>query len=121
MRRFTFIFLAIGFILTSCTDRDDDVNAVNIRIRNVSSLTFDEVQVGEQEAPYTSISPDSFSDYMEYESAYRYAYIAITSGEETYVLQPIDFVGETELPTGLYTYELDVTEEGGVLLEFVAD
>lgn len=121
MRCYIYYFLAIGFLVSSCTDRDDEVALANIRIRNVSSLTFNQVQVGEQPEPYTDIPPDSYSDYMEFEIAYRYAYIAITSGEETYVLQPIDFVGETELPAGLYTYELDVTEEGEVLLKFVAD
>ena len=121
MKPFLCLFLALGILCSSCTDRDDDVNAVNIRIRNVSGLHFDEVQVGEQEEPYTDIAPDSFSDYMEYEEAYPYAYVAITVGEETFVLQPIDFVGATPLPIGLYTYELDVTQEGEVLLEFVAD
>ena len=121
MRSLCCLFLAAATLLTSCTDRDDDVNAVNIRIRNVSSLHFDEVQVGEQEEPYTNIAPDAFSDYMEYAEAYPYAYVAITVGEETFVLQPIDFVGATPLPKGLYTYELNVTQEGEVLLEFVAD
>lgn len=109
------------FCSISCTDLDDEVIAVNIRIRNISSLTFDQVQVGEPDKIHENVAPDSFTDYLEYEVAYRYAFIEIISGAETFVLQPIDFVGETALPIGLYTYELDVSDEGEVLLNFVVD
>ena len=115
------IFLFAIFCLTACDDRDDNIDAVNIRIRNISDLNFDRVQVGEPDKIHENVGPDSFSDYLQYEEAFRYAFIEIMSGEETYVLQPIDFVGETALPIGLYTYELDVNEEGEVLLEFKVD
>jgi len=111
----------IAALLMACTDQDDDLDTVNIRIKNSSSLVFDAVLVGTATEPHLNVTPDSYSDYYVYEEAYRYAYIEITSGEETYVLQPIDFVGETPLPVGFYTYELDVTELGEVLLEFVID
>ena len=120
MKKYMFFMLAI-LLCFSCDDRDDNVNEVNIRIRNVSDLVYDMVQVGEPDKVHENVSPDSFSDYLQYDEAYRYAYIEIHSGEETYVLQPFDFVGEDALPIGLYTYELDVTTEGEVLLEFVVD
>lgn len=110
-----------GLLCMSCTDRDDEVNLVNIRIKNISGITYDEVQVGEQEILHMNIAPGDFSQYLEYEAAYQYAYISIKSGEETYVLQPIDYVGETTLPVGFYTYALDITEEGEVLLVFSPD
>ena len=68
-----------------------------------------------------NITTDGFSEYQEYELAYQYAYVQITSGEEVFVLQPIDFVGETPLPIGLYTYVLNIDEEGQVSLEFRID
>ncbi len=113
---FTILLFSIG-----CTDRDDNVSEINIRIKNTSNLNFDNVQVGDEDHIHTDISPDSFSEYLEYETAYRYAYIKIDSGAENYVLQPIDFVGETPLTIGFYTYELGVTETGDVTLEFVAE
>jgi len=121
MKRIYIFFLALATITIGCTDRDDEVIAVNIRIQNASSITFDEVQVGDQEEVYMNINPDGFSEYQEYELAYQYAYIQITSGEEVFVLQPIDFVGETPLPIGLYTYVLNIDEEGQVLLDFRID
>ena len=118
-----YIYLALIFLMAtgSCTDRDDDLDAVNIRIKNASSLVFDSVTVGESEEPYTNLAPDSYSDYQVFEEAYTYAFIRIASGEETFTLQPVDFVGETPLPFGFYTYELDVTDTGEVVLSFVID
>ncbi|NND16460.1 MAG: hypothetical protein HKN89_09075 [Eudoraea sp.] len=121
MKKFVSIFVLISIIGVGCTDRDDEVAEVNLRIKNVSSLIFDEVIVGEAVDPHLNVTPDSYSEYFIYETAYTYAFIQITSGEETFVLQPIDFVGETPLPIGFYTYELDVSDTGEVLLNFVID
>ncbi|MEX0287566.1 MAG: hypothetical protein AB3N14_00510 [Flavobacteriaceae bacterium] len=121
MKRLFFLGLTLVCTLFACTDRDDDINEVKIRIKNASSITFDEVQVGDAEEVHTNVAPNDFSEYLVYETAYRYAFIEIKSGEETFTLQPIDFVGETALPIGLYTYELDVSAEGDVMLEFKID
>ncbi|QBA63526.1 hypothetical protein [Muriicola soli] len=121
MKKLLLFIFVLGAVNMACTDRDDDPTAVNIRIKNSSTIQFDEVVVGDEEHLYEDLAQDSFSEYKEYEMAYRYAYIRITSGEESFVLQPIDFVGEEELPFGLYTYDLNLTEEGEVTLEFVID
>jgi len=120
MKTCILLFVVFGLV-ASCTDRDDDLTEVNIRIKNLSSFTFDEVQVGNQETVYSDVAPGGYSEYLPYETAYRYAYVSIKIGEDTLVLQPIDYVGEQELPIGLYTYELNVTAEGEILLKFVAD
>ena len=121
MKKSVILALVLSVLLMACTDRDDDLESINIRIKNNSSLAFDAVLVGTAMEPHINVSPGSYSTYFMYEEAYRYAYIEITSGEETFVLQPIDFVGETLLPIGFYTYELNITETGEVLLEFVID
>lgn len=121
MKRLIIICMAFGIMSSSCTDRDDDLVSINIRVKNMSTFVFDEVIVGSEDHVYEMLSPDSYSEYQEYETAYTYDYIQITSGEEVFVLQPIDFVGEEVLPIGLYTYELNVDEEGQVTLEFQID
>ncbi len=115
------VYLFAFLIFFACDDRDDNVDEVNIRIRNISNINFDRVQVGEADKVHENVGTDEFSEYLQYEEAYRSAFIEIQSGEETFVLQPTDFVGETALPIGLYTYELNVDEEGEVLLEFKVD
>ena len=93
MKRLLVLVVSIASLTFGCTDRNDDVNEVNIRIQNVSSINFDEAQVGDAEEPHMNIGPDDFSEYLVYETAYRYAFIQISSGGETYTLQPIDFCG----------------------------
>ena len=121
MKKFLSGFLALALLTISCDDRDDDLSTVNLRIKNESTLLFEEVQVGDALEQHMNIGPDEFSAYLEYETAYRYGFVEIKSGEDTYVLQPIDYVGETPLTPGFYTYELDVTAEGEVLLNFRID
>jgi len=115
------LVLAAFVVLLACTDRDDDLGRANIRIRNLSNLTYDEVVVGAQEVLYEGVAPGDFSDYLPFDTAHEYDYVSIRAGEETYVLQPVDFVGATALPIGLYTYELNVSPEGEVTLNFKAD
>jgi heat shock protein HslJ len=43
--------------------------------------------------------------------AYSYAYVKVTAGGDEFVLQPIDYVGESLLAPGEYTYVLDVAEQ----------
>ena len=121
MKKLVVLLLVSSVLTLACTDLDDDLNTVNIRIKNNSNIVFETVLVGDAMEPHMNISPGEFSAYFIYEEAYRYAYIEITSGEETFILQPIDFVGETPLPIGFYTYELAVTESGEVELDFVVD
>ncbi len=114
--------LLIVMVCVGCSDRDDSVTMANIRVKNVSTINFDSVQVGDEDKIHENVAPNGFSDYLEYEVAYTYDYIKITSGEEgVFILQPIDFVGETPLSPGFYTYELNVLESGEVQLKFVAE
>ena len=117
-----FALLAVSFtILWSCTDRDDEIGGVNIRVKNQTNFTFNRVQVGADDMVHENVAPGEYSEYLEYETAYRYAYIRIEADSTDHVLQPIDFVGEDSLNVGFYTYELDVSAEGDVMLEFKVD
>jgi hypothetical protein len=48
--------------------------------------------------------------YREYDKAYRYAYVSLTIDGEDLVVQPIDYVGETPLGIGYFTYHLEIEE-----------
>ena len=121
MKRFFFLTISVCMLVLGCTDRDDELHGVQIRVKNVSSIQYDTIQVGGDGMVHTNVAPDSFSAYLEYETAYEYAYVNISAEGETYVLQPIDFVGETPLPFGYYTYEIGIDEGGNVTLNFSID
>jgi heat shock protein HslJ len=99
---------------------------IMIRIHNNSDQNFDsvEVQFPTQSEQYGSLAADSSSDYHAISEAYRYAYVKVTIGGEEFVLQPIDYVGESLLDPGEYTYVLDLKRdlslelvEGNVVIE----
>ena len=96
---------------------------VEIRIQNASSFPFQRVDVGfpEDEVSYGSIHANSASEYRGVSKAYRYAYIEVEIAGEELVIQPIDYVGESLLDSGRYTYVLNVTVEGHLTLEFRKD
>lgn len=118
MKKHLILLLAVLITSFSCTDRDDNISKINLRIKNTSSVTYQEVTVVSDATKYTDISSGSYSGYLEFDTLYTYAYINILADGETYVLQPIDFVGETPLTPGFYTYELNIDENGQVLLTF---
>ncbi|TDQ30785.1 hypothetical protein [Zeaxanthinibacter enoshimensis] len=121
MKRFSIFLFCITLGLLSCTDRDDELQQVQIRVRNMNSFTYDTVIVGDQESVHELVEPGAYSDYLPYDTAYRYAYIEIVAGDSTFIAQPIDFVGEDPLPAGFYTYELTAEEDFSVDLNFVLD
>jgi hypothetical protein len=96
---------------------------VEIRIQNSSSLPFERVDVGfpEGRVNYGSIRANSTSEYRGISTAYRYAYIEVAVAGEELVIQPIDYVGESLLASGRYTYVLNVTIEGHLTLDFRED
>ncbi len=83
-----------------------------IRIRNTSGFFYSNVVVntngGQNE--YNTIIPSTLSDYKLFDFAYRYAFVEMTIDGELATIQPIDFFGETILPSGYYTYEIGASE-----------
>ena len=88
-----------------------DGGSVEIRIRNDSNVDFDRVQVqfpDQDEVDYGPIPKGDVTDFRATTRAYRYAGVSVKTGDQHLSLQPIDYMGETELSAGRYTYSLDV-------------
>jgi len=123
-------FLRLGTValllgVTSCDSplRPQINSNVLVRVQNNSSFSFARVDVvfPEDEVSYGSISAKNASDYRPVSKAYRYAYIEVEMGGQELVIQPIDYVGESLLRSGRYTYVLNVTIEGHLTLDFRED
>ena len=99
-----FYFLLISILLVSCTQNDSDL--LLLRIKNTSQFDYTDVVVNTSggEHNYGTISSNQSSDYN--------AFVELKIDGSTYTIQPIDYVGETPLDNGKYTYEINATNSG---------
>lgn len=122
MKRLGVILFIIFFSLT-CNDTDfkcdqhkiskcnSDDKKTNIRVLNSSDYDFCNVVINLSEGRnHGEIKSGENTCYREYDKAYRYAYVSLTIDGEDLVVQPIDYVGETPLGIGYFTYHLDIEE-----------
>ncbi|MFS4457252.1 hypothetical protein [Maribacter sp. 2304DJ31-5] len=112
-------FLLIAILLFACEDRDDNLTRANIRISNKSNINFNRVQVRVDSLVFENVAADSFSDYLEFEVAFESDSIEIDTDSGQFNFVPSET--SDPLPIGLYTYELDITEEGEITFTFKLD
>jgi hypothetical protein len=117
MRKFIFLLLMAVGLAYACTDRDDDVNAVNIRIKNNTETLFNEVLVVENDTIYENIPAGEFSEFIEFQRAFADTELTVTTDSITYRYVPSEVLVDS-LPIGFYTYELSFDEEQQIDLAF---
>jgi hypothetical protein len=78
--------------------------AIEIRVRNGTDVDFKDVIVGGKK--YGDIKRGAVTDYQTWKEAYRYSSVSLTATNKPLRIQPIDYVGETPLADGNYTYVL---------------
>ena len=122
MKKLFPILLLILFTTCDTVDSDFDPDSVYIRIVNASPIDFMSVTVRFPKSEHTfgRVKSDRISRYQIFEEAYRYGYIEVKTERDTYVLQPIDYVGEQPLRSGKYTFKLDLWDQY-VTLETISD
>lgn len=115
--------LSTLLVFAGCPAPTEPSESVNIRVSNESSFAFSDVDVvfPQDSVDYGTVAAHGVSEYRRVAQAYSYALIIVQVGGEELRLQPVDYVGETELPAGRYTYALNVTIEGHLTLEFRHD
>lgn len=111
MKKLLILTLILGTIL-SCS-KNDDINDVNIRLSNISNLNFENIIVnpgGSEKINYGDLKSRMLSDYKNFVKAYSYGFVELTANGKKYSITPIDYVGETPLSNGNYTYELNLED-----------
>jgi hypothetical protein len=108
------LLFCLGFCCLSCDKASDlEPQGVVIRVRNASSYPFETVYVNTSggENNYGPLAAGKSTQYLgNYTKAYRYANIKVVIAGQELVLQPFDYVGETPLTPGNYTYVIGVTD-----------
>lgn len=112
--RVPMVWLALVFVLVftgACgiLDLDGDVE---VRVRNGSSRHLDGVALflPAGTLTYSDLQPGEETSYSLVSKAYDYASAEVVIGQDTARIQVIDYVGETPLGGGRYTYILRVFE-----------
>lgn len=57
---------------------------------------------------YGALDAGQVSEYKLFEEVYHYGFIEVEAEDSTYRLVPTDFVGESPLKPGQYTYEVKI-------------
>lgn len=114
MKKAFFLLISAFLLLNGCSKKET-IDAVLIRVKNASTLTFTNVYVNTSggENNYGDLAAGQISEYKEFTYAYPYAYVRFEIDGQTRQLQPIDYVGESLLDNGKYTYELTVDPVNG--------
>ena len=112
--RFLISSLLIAFlfiIAVSCPEHEH----IMLRVRNNSGRDFEEVFVVSGEPLvngkyFGAVATGKTTGYKIFDVAYSYGYVRAISNGEEFTTIPIDYVGETPLSPGAYTYELSLTK-----------
>ena len=105
------ILLILIVTLFSCSN-DDDSSGVKIKLSNASKFNFKNITVNTStgNVNFEDLNSGQKTSYKVFEYAYSYAFVELQIDGQTYTLQPIDYVGETTLEKGNYTYEITANE-----------
>lgn len=121
-RHVTTRLLILAFTLVAYSGIPDP-GPVEIRVRNVSSERMDDVVVTFPDGPvdYGDIDPGAASSYRTVDRAYRYAAVAAVADGDSLAITPVDYVGESLLAGGAYTYRIGLSDAQSLTLELVRD
>lgn len=126
MKKLLILIVLIG--MQGCekaATKPDETGDLLIRIQNATPVKMEHVYVNTSggEGDYGTITKRSKSHYISYESAYRYTFVRFVNGKDTVRVQPIDYVGETKLRKGKYTYKITMTDKSSTYagIELIED
>ncbi len=111
MKKILILILSISTLI-SCSNDDDNLSELNIRLSNVSQYDFQNVVVKITAGTgmnFENISTQQMTKYKTFETAYGAPFLELEIDGETYTIQRTD-VMKPPLENGNYTYQIDVND-----------
>lgn len=114
-----FVLVVLVFALFGCSSEDsssrfskEDSSELRIRLANASKFNFQNITVNTTtgNVNFENVNSGQKTKYKGFSFAYSYAFVELQIEGKTYTLQPIDYVGETPLEKGSYTYEITAND-----------
>ena len=110
MKRFLILIIAITAMISCSKDSSDNPSGLKIRLSNSSQYNFKDIVINTTtgDVNFGNLNSGEKTEYKDFNKAYRYAFVKLEIDGKTYTIQPIDYVGESTLKDGSYTYQIDV-------------
>lgn len=117
----TAVILGLALSFSCEDDRDDALEAAQVRILNKDTLLFNQVHLGDNFLEFNQINPGDYSDYQPAAEMPFFSTIVVVAEGQTYTLEAALDGYPATLPLGFYTYGLSVDSEGNLVLDFIID
>jgi hypothetical protein len=127
MKKLLILTIAVTVFFGCSKNSDTNTSEVYIRLSNISEYNFKNIVVNTStgNVDFENIDSGQMTQYKIFETAYRYAFVELEIEGGIYTIQPIDYVGETPLKNGYYTYQIDSNDSqvqyGKITLTFIED
>ncbi|HEX6053993.1 MAG TPA: hypothetical protein VFZ21_32205 [Gemmatimonadaceae bacterium] len=97
-------------LVAGCSNPFSGDDETRIRLLNASGFEFTNVTFssGMSQLEFTRIGPGEATEYRNVEEAYRYGYFDALIDGQRRTIQPIDYVGESTIGDGDFTYVITV-------------
>jgi len=83
-----------------------------VRACNDTGKTMDALEWHDAAYKATFLKKGECTRYEDLTHAYDYTYAKFSLGKDAFIIQPIDYMGETELAPGLYSYHVTIVDYG---------
>lgn len=116
------LFISI-LVITGCNVVGNEDTEVEIRVQNTSSFTIESLRIatGGGDFTYETLTPGQISDYNLFDYSYSYFFVSFSIDTNSFIQQPIDYVGESKIKTGKYTYNIAIETLGDRPDYFIGD
>ena len=127
MKKLLILTIAVTVFFGCSKDSDANTSEVYIRLSNISEYNFKNIVVNTStgNVDFENIDSGQMSQHKNFETAYRYAFVELEIEGGIHTLQPIDYVEETPLKDGYYTYQIDADDSqeqyGRITLTIIED
>lgn len=106
--------MVLALFLAGCSLFNMPEEDTRLRLRNETGYELTQVTVASPglEERFDRIPAGGTTEYRRVARLYRYAYVEATVNGRVSRIMPIDYVGETPLGSGSYTFVLGLTDMG---------
>jgi hypothetical protein len=127
MKKLLILTIAVTVFFGCSKNSGTNTSEVYIRLSNMSEYNFKNIVVNTStgNVDFENIDSGQMSQYKNFETAYQYAFVELEIEGRIHTIQPIDYVEETPLEDGYYTYQIDANDSqeqyGRISLTIIED